>query len=170
MNTKYDTFEEALNTDLIVSVSTVSEAADARLLSQPQIEMLFESLRAAYPATFSTPGSNLGTASPDPGYGADFDLAEEVNAQIRVVRSLRNMIVDPETGAIREGHSARDAKELIGSGNTMLASLMKFHDKIINQDRVRAMEQATIEAVKDLPQPAQDKFFNKLEDALAAIK
>ena len=171
MNSKYADFEDTLNTDLVVSVSTVVEAAAARVLTSVHLDVLLKALTDSYPDTFAKAGTaSAGRGTEDPEYGADFDLVQEMNDQIRVVRALRNKVIDPETGAIKGDHSARDAKELIGSSNTMLASLMKFHDKIVNQDRVRAIEHATIEVVKTLPKESQEKFFEALEQALAAIK
>lgn len=170
MENKFSDFEKELNTDLAVSVATVADAAEAKLLTAAHLAALLHPLVDFYPNIFAKASNLTDSASDDPGYGADFNLSDEVNSQIRVVRSLRNMIMDQETGAIKEGHSARDAKELISSSNTMLASLMKFHDKIINQDRIRAVEQATIEAVKDLPQESQDRFFDRLEAALESVK
>jgi len=170
MNSKFDEFERTLTTDLNVSIVTVADAAEAKVLTAAHLASLLEPLVEFYPKIFAKASLLTDSASGDPGYGADVDLSEEVNSQIRVVRSLRNLIMDPETGAIKEGYTPRDAKELIGSSNTMLSSLMKFHDKIINQERLRATEQATIEAVKDLPQESQDKFFAKLEEALKAVK
>ena len=162
-----------LSTELVQSIDQIIDAAEASILSEQQLRMLADSLVGHYPQFFSVgsgngeEGQHRGSAD-DPGYGADFDLADEVNEQIKAVRALRQTIMD-DSGTIREGVQARDVKEMVSSSNTLLGSLMRFHDKIINQDRMRLVEKATIEAVKTLPEEQQEIFFDTLQKGLDAI-
>ena len=99
-------------------------------------------------------------------FNSGFDLSEEIGRQIAMVRALRDMVLDP-TWRIREEYSARDAKEVISSASTLLTTLMRFHEKIVQIDRQKAIEVATIEAIKTLPEEVQERFFGKLEELLA---
>lgn len=177
MNTTIRDFEEeveshSLSKELVYSVNQILEAAQTHVLSHQQVQLLSEGLTGSYPDYFSgaKAARTLGDGIPiDPQYGADFDLAGEVNEQIKAVRALRSMVIS-EDGKIADGYTARDAKELIASANTLLGSLMKFHDKIINQNRMRLIEQAAIEAVKTLPEEQQELFFTKLQEGLDKIQ
>lgn len=170
MNTSIRDFEQseagsALTAALVDAVNTVAEAAANQILSHQQVMLLADVLPHGYPDQFSTKGAR---AVDDPNYGADFDLAKEMNEQIRVVRALRNMLTD-EDGNIVKGTSPREAKELISTSGTMLQNLMKFHDKIMNTDRMRMIEQATIAAVKTMPVDQQEIFYSHLEKSLSKI-
>lgn len=161
----------SLAKELVYSVNQIMEAAETHVLSHQQVQLLSERLVGCYPDYFkglSTSRNGVSGEANDPGYGADFDLASEVNEQIKVVRALRKKVLD-ENGDIAEGYGARDAKELVASANTLLGNLMKFHDKIINQNRMRLIEQATVEAVKTLPDEQQEVFFSKLQEGLDKI-
>lgn len=161
---KFDQFEDTIRTDVHTAVSLVIQSALNKVLTGQQLADLSTALQNAYPKVFC----NSNTPIDDPGYGADFDIASEINDQIRVVRALRSTIVD-EDGSLKDGIAPREAKEMISAGSTMLASLMKFHEKVINQDRMRAVETATIDTIKTLPEQQQDDFFAALESALATI-
>lgn len=160
----------SLSKEIICSIDQVLEAANNLILSDQQLRLLSDTLTSTYPTYFvAANGASANLRAEDPEYGAAFSLADEVNAQIRMVRALRATILD-EDGAIIQGSSARDAKEVISSSSTLLTSLMKFHEKIINQDRMRLIEQATIEAIKTLPDEQQEKFFSYLSEKLEMIK
>jgi len=157
----------ALVKELVNAVNLICESANTGVLSNQQVELLAHTLPEAYPEAFE--GQGAGASVEDPNYGADFDMSVEVNDQIRTVRALRAMVIN-ENGTIKTGYTARDAKELISASGTLLGSLMKFHDKIINQSRMRMVEQATIEVIKTLPEDSQVKFFETLKIKLEAIK
>lgn len=156
----------ALVKELVNAVNLICESADTGVLSHQQVELLAHKLPEAYPEAFRGLGADMPIE--DPNYGADFDMSTEVNDQIRTVRALRSMVLD-ENGSIKQGYSARDAKELISASGTLLGSLMKFHDKIINQSRMRMVEQSTVEVIKTLPDEAQALFFETLKAKLEAI-
>jgi len=162
--------EGSLNKQLVYAVNQIIDAARQQAISEQQMQLLADTLVDSYPAYFRAAGvvSRGSGSRTDPGYGANFDLAEEVNEQIKAVRALRDMIMD-ENGQIKDGHTPRDAKELISSSNTLLGSLMRFHDKIINQNRMRLVEQATVEAVKTLPEEQQEVFFETLQKGLDKV-
>ena len=102
------------------------------------------------------------------GYGAEFDFKAEIDSQIRAVKAMRNSVLT-ESGAIKAGMGARDIKEVVTASNTLLQTLLKTHDKIINYERMRAVEKATIEVVQTLEDSAQATFFTRLEEELDKI-
>lgn len=162
----------ALSREVVYAVNQVLEATKTQILSHQQVQLLVECLTSHYSDYFKGATASLSNVEDsfenDPKYGAEFDLSDEVNQQIRAVRALRNHVLD-ESGNIKDGSGPRDVKEMIASSNTLLSSLMKFHDKIINQNRMRLIEQATVEAVKTLPTENQEIFFQKLQEGLDKI-
>ncbi len=101
-------------------------------------------------------------------YGADFDLKEEVQAQIQAVRAMRNAIMPG--GIVRQGTPAREIKEVVTASSTLLTTLMKMHEKVMSFDRSRAIEEAVTETMKTLPDEKQKMFFSLLEENLSAIE
>ena len=99
-------------------------------------------------------------------YGADFDVADEVNNQILAVRAMRESIM--EGGRIKENIAVREVKEVIAASSTMLAALMKFHKEIINLDRMRAIDKGTIKVLKEMGH--EEEFLGMLETELEAIE
>lgn len=102
-------------------------------------------------------------------YGADFDLTQEVEAQIRAVRAMRESVITKE-GKVKSGVGARDLKEVVTASNTLLQTLMKTHEKVLNYDRQRALEEATVAAVETLGDEEKTRFFTVLEARLESIK
>lgn len=102
-------------------------------------------------------------------YGADFDLKEEITAQIRAVRALRGKVLLP-SGQLHPDIEPREAKEIITTGSTLISTLMKYHEQIVNMDRQQAVETAIIDTVKLLNQKYQEIFFDKMKENLERIK
>lgn len=98
-------------------------------------------------------------------YGAGFNMMTEVTDQIVALRALRTRVLT-DTGLVRAGVTARELKEVVAASNSMLQTLMKTHERIVNYDRMRAIEEATIEAIKELPDEVKQQFFAKLEQLL----
>jgi hypothetical protein len=102
-------------------------------------------------------------------YDADFDLRGEVEAQIRAVRAMRDSVILPG-GAIRPGVASRELKEVVTASNTLLQTLMKTHEKVLNYDRQRSLEAATVAAVQSLSPSQRETFFETREAELENIK
>ena len=98
-------------------------------------------------------------------YDASFDLAGEMASQIQAVRAIRAHVFD-ERGSIKEGISSREAKEVISSGSTLLASLMKYHKDVMNMDRLRKLEQSVVEALKEVDPDLQEDVMQRLEERM----
>lgn len=81
-------------------------------------------------------------------YGADFSLAEEINAQIQALRALRTHYM-PE-GKMREGVSAKEFKDFLSTTNQMIKMLTSSHEEIMNMERMRLVEAATVDALQEM--------------------
>ena len=104
----------------------------------------------------------------DNGYGADFDFKQEISAQLNAIRAMRQKIMNVN-GTIKDGTTIREVKECLAAANTLTTALMKNHEKIMNFDRQRALEQATIAAVDKLPEEAKAIFFEELNNRLEQL-
>lgn len=102
-------------------------------------------------------------------YGADFDIKDEINSQIQMVRAMRRSVL-AEDGKIKMDVATRDLKEVMAAGTTLTNLLMKSHEQILNADRQRAMETALKSAVSTLDKDAQAQFFDTLESLLESIE
>jgi len=101
-------------------------------------------------------------------YGADFDLAAEVESQIAMVRAMRRNVIT-DAGTVLPGVAARELKEVVSASTTLLSTLTKSHEKILSFDRMRSIETATVAAIKELPPERQALFFETLESRLSDI-
>lgn len=105
----------------------------------------------------------------DNGYGANFDFKREISAQLSAVRAMRAKVMT-STGQIKENIPTREVKEALSAANTLTASLMKNHEKIMNFDRQRALEQATIAAIEAMSDEIKEIFFNDLNARLEKLE
>ena len=71
---------------------------------------------------------------------------------------------------IREGLNPREVREAVAASSSLLSTLLKVHEKVMSFERQRAIENAVIETVRELPEPAKEAFFINLETRLAAIE
>lgn len=101
-------------------------------------------------------------------YGANFDFTEEITAQIQAVRAMRRSVLS-ESGRMAEGVSARELKEVVSASSTLLQTLLKTHEKVMNFSRQHAIEKAVTSVVRTLDGPDQASFFMALETELALI-
>jgi len=157
-------FNRDLHGEVAQAVAMVIDAAENRLILSRQLASLKDSLAECYPERF---GGRAALEVDDPEYGPGFDVSSEINAQIKMVRTLRAKL-EVEISTNDSKTTSRDMKEAIAAGSSMMSTLMKYHKEIVNQDRLRMVEEATIEAVKSLPEEHQTEFFRVLELHLAA--
>jgi hypothetical protein len=90
------------------------------------------------------------------------DLLTEVQAQMICLKSFRKRVADRGDAA-----TTRDLKDMIQASTSLFTMLTKMNEGITNQERLRKVEQATIEAIKTLPGANQQVFFSVLEESLA---
>ena len=152
-----DSFGTTLSSDLEEAV--VHLCQHAKFLSRGQREKLRSALLIVDPTAPHVPNQH------DLNYDASFDLGSEVSAQIKAVRAIRSYVFDAK-GNIRDGITSREAKEVISSGSTMLASLMKYHKDVMNMDRLRMLEQAVVEALQEYDPELREQVLKTLEEKL----
>lgn len=89
----------------------------------------------------------------------DFDLKEEINAQLRMLRTMRSR-------AERENISTRELKETLTASSSLITMLIKEQEKVVNIDRLRTVERAVVEAIKEQSHEVQEAFLSFLEGKL----
>lgn len=138
-----------------MSCSSIDEAVDFLASNAKYIsDAAFRRLRNLQPMRPlpSLPGESAGK----------FDLLAEVQEQMAVVQALRRKLTDVDALDV----SPRDLKDLITTSTSLFSMLTKQHNDIMNQDRVRKIEAATVSVILTLPQEMQDKFFGELHKSL----
>ena len=100
-------------------------------------------------------------------YGADFSLADEIGLQITAVKALRQSVFPG--GRLKTDATTRDAKEVLTTCNQMIKTLMDSHGKIMNMERFRAVESATLDVLADLEPELKERFLVQLESKLAEV-
>lgn len=92
-------------------------------------------------------------------FSGDFDLQVEITQQLRLLREMR-------TRAMSEGSSVREMKEVMTGASSLITTLIREQEKVINMDRLRYVEQAVVECLKTLPDDVQQAFMKKMEGLL----
>lgn len=116
------------------------------LLSRKQVPMKNVKQIVTALACYEIDGSDI----PEDSYDSTFDMEKEVTEVLRSVKLLRKSIMNPNGTALRAGVTVGEAKDVISMSNTMINTLMKSHEKIVNMARYRAVEQATIDTLREL--------------------
>jgi hypothetical protein len=101
-------------------------------------------------------------------YDANFSMADELRAQIMAVRAVRDRIMTVEGNLVAD-ISTREAKEVISSGSTLVGTLMKYHEKVVNMERLRVLEQSVIEALVEADVDIRDQVLSIMEQKLAGL-
>jgi hypothetical protein len=101
-------------------------------------------------------------------YGPEFNMKEEVEMQLLAVHAMRQFVLPG--GKIRPGTPIREVKEVVTASSTLLSTLMKSHREVLSFERTRSMEEATLVAIRTLPEETQELFFSELKQSLAAIE
>jgi len=123
-------------------------------------QRLVAGLKAIFPDTTQDPASL---------YGADFDLTNEINIQLKTVKALRQAILT-EDGQIRDGMTTKDVTELNRVSTNLTNLLMKHHKEVVNMERMRAIEESVLSVVMTWPDTDErQKFIKALEEALEPL-
>lgn len=108
-------------------------------------------------------GGDLGEeAQEEEAYDENFDMQKEIAEVLRSVRLLRKSIMSPSGKALKAGVTPGEAKDVISMSNSMINTLMKSHEKVVNMSRYRAVEQATVDILRELD--GQEELIQKLVD------
>lgn len=86
----------------------------------------------------------------DVDYDEAFDLSKEIGEVLKSVRLLRKSILSPSGKSLRSGVTVGEAKDVISMSNSMINTLVKTHEKVVNMERYRAVEQATVDILREL--------------------
>lgn len=108
-------------------------------------------------------------------YDADFDMTAEIGLQISAMRAMRSTVIDSNGEIVKNADgkaavSTRELKEVVTGCSTSIQMLMKYHERLVNFDRMRALERATIKTARTLPEDLQAQFFKTLENELTAVQ
>lgn len=105
-------------------------------------------------------------------FDASFDLSQEINGQLNALQSIRNQIFSSD-GRIRDGQTVKDAKDFMASSSQLLQMLQKSRAELINTERLQAVEEATIETLRELGEMIDEdlikRFLEALESKLVTI-
>lgn len=115
--------------------------------------------------------NNLGLApvqTRDPvEYGANYDIKVEVQNLIEAVRAMRDTVIDHD-GKAKQGITPREIKETVTATTSLMTLLMKSHDKLMSFDRMRALEQATVETLQELADTRGEEIVSRFVERMAA--
>lgn len=102
-------------------------------------------------------------------FDANFDLSQEITSQLQALKAIRDKIFSSD-GRIKDGQTVRDAKDFMASSAQLLQVLQKSRAELINTERLQAVEEATIEAIRGLDDEVINEFLNILGEKLERIK
>ena len=125
-------------------------------LTESMVEALLDAMHA----------QGIGTTDvPQLEYDETYSLKDEMTMLLVAVRAMRNEILDGDR--LRKNVGVKDLKEFLGSSSTIMSTLMKNHEKLMSMERHRAIEQATIETLKEIGgDEVVDRFLALMEDKL----
>jgi len=122
----------------------------------PMVKEIATALKA-----YGSHGQPDETSVEDDVYDETFSMAEEVHEVMKAVKLLRKSIMAPGGKALKKDITTTEAKDVISMSNTMINTLMKSHEKIMNMERYRAVEQATVDVLRELD--GDEKLITALE-------
>ena len=99
--------------------------------------------------------SNPLSSVPAPTLPTSSDFVTELSEQLEMVKTLRSAI---------DGDDPRQIKDLVSASTTLFSMITKLNEDILNQQRIRKIENATVEAIKSLPEEAREAFYMVLEE------
>ena len=100
--------------------------------------------------------------------GGGFDIIDEVQQQIVAVRAIRNELIDKQ-GRIREGFSPREANTAFSAGNSLLQLLTKYQKDLINMGRLRKLESAVIDVLREEDPELHQRVLRRFDEKLAVV-
>jgi hypothetical protein len=92
--------------------------------------------------------------------GDPIDILTEVQEQMQMVRLIRQKVMS-------SGANPKEMQSLVSTTTSLFAMLTKHSDAMVNQDRIKKIEAAVVEAIKELPPPNQEIYFTKLTELLS---
>ena len=97
------------------------------------------------------------------GHLGDLNVGHEIMVQLRTLKMLQHeALTDAEVPVNQRAQAANTV-------SAMLRDLVKSRAKLFDAERVKAIEDFTIEAMKDAPEESKALFFERLERMLATL-
>ncbi len=109
-------------------------------------------------------------------YGANFSIAGEIDLQVRALRAMREHYM-PD-GKLREGVPIKEFKDFLSTANQMVKMLISAHEEVMNMERGRLVEAATVDALTEMSTKEvlaalgfdpRERFLTLLEEKLEMI-
>jgi hypothetical protein len=94
--------------------------------------------------------------------GEPVDMLTEVQEQMTMVRVIRSRIM-----SLGENADPKALQSLVSTTTSLFAMLTKYSSEMVNQDRIKKIEAAVVEAITTLPKEIQEKYFETLEKLLS---
>ena len=110
----------------------------------------------------------VSVVAPD-NFDEEFDLREELSTQLKMVRAVRNSILN-SAGQIREDTTVSEVKSVLDASMKLAQMLTKANKEIVNIERIQAVEAAFLETIADLDEARQKEFVAILEKRMKAQK
>lgn len=101
----------------------------------------------------------------DNDYDEKFNLREELNCQIQVVRGLRKEIFS-KNGSLKEGHGVDDATRVLNASRDLLKLLQTQHEELVNYERIQAIETSFLDVIAEMPLAEQERYQASLASYL----
>lgn len=166
------TFDSAAGTEgekqaVELAVQSLSEQIASGSLSERQAYLLIDAFFRAPPGKY--PELNV----VDPDEVGEFNLEEEIQSQIAMLKRMRKKLT-LEDGGLSSSVSYKEIKEVVSSCSSVMGTLMKYHKDAKTIQRNRAVEQATIHAIESMAERYGDKtvaqeFLEKLKEQLEQL-
>ena len=90
------------------------------------------------------------------------DLTKEIQELVNFIKVVRKRVA-----AKGDTATAREIKDMIQASSSLFTMLTKMNEEITNQNRLRKIEDASIQAIRTLPEEQQQLFFTRLEVLLS---
>lgn len=97
------------------------------------------------------------------GHLGDLDVGNEIMIQLRTLKMLQHEALTDNDVPVNQRAQAANTV------SAMLRDLVKSRAKLYSAERSKAIEDFTIEAMKDAPDEAKAMFFERLERLLATL-
>lgn len=104
-------------------------------------------------------------ASEDPFSIMEIDLLAEVKQQLDVVRTLREAVVDGK----RIIGAPKDVREALTASTSLLSLISKMYEDVVNMSRMRAVEMAVVDTLRETDEALVPVFMDKLKARLDSV-
>lgn len=97
------------------------------------------------------------------GHLGALDVGAELMIQLRTLKLLQHQALTDTEAPLNQKAQATNTV------SALLRDLVKSRAKLYDAERSKAIEDMTIDALKDAPQDVKDQFFTRLERMLATL-